>query len=443
MKEKLMRMLPSIGKIWRSLADFMKGRRARLLRLSLWSLLALTLLAVAAWTMAHVVADSRLEGVLEELRKAGYATTMNEQVPFGVIPHPLDPRENGAPYFTAAFALWIEPDPDTAESYARALDNGFSSLSREEKDKLGRWLDENEEAFSLLSRAAVRPGCQFERDYSQGYSMLMPEVTKAIRMAKMLQLRAQRAAEQGKEDVAQGSMRHIFALADSVKEEPILVSQLVRLIVVGTALESVDRCVTSETSEEDLRAWLGLLPNENLFDHTGFERGMRGELAMSADLLRNLDTVNALGYLRGRSGWLMRPILKWDGASHLLFLRRGIESGRKPYSHYLSELTAIEREIEETRWRRPVTSMLMPAVLKANVNRTNLQAKLAVVRSGLRHEIARSSQGTYPDHPEGTDPFTDKPLLYQPVQGRIVSVGADGREEISEDDATWMLRHKP
>ncbi|HEX7897307.1 MAG TPA: hypothetical protein VF950_06080 [Planctomycetota bacterium] len=366
-----------------------------------WGLLVLVLLAIVAWTIANVTGEAKFRAALDTLRAAGYATSAVE-----LAPKPIPAAENAAPYYTAAFALAVPP----AEEDQDALygPGGWGALDDGRKASLRACVDANAEAFELLEKARKRARCAFERDYAKGLEILLPEVTEILKVSRLLRLRA---AVQP--DSARRSAEAVIALAGTIADERILISQLVRLTVLEIACEIVDDAVTAEASEADLKAWLEIVPRSESL--TGvMAPALRGELAMVADLLREpadrfwtmVDTSRA-GDIRLLTK-IARPWFKSDGARYLELMRRAAEAAAQSYLDGRAEIAAVTAKVAPSVWR-PVTTLLLPALGHAVERGAVTQARLAVTRAGLEAELARRTSGRYPAQVQGTDPFTGKP----------------------------------
>jgi hypothetical protein len=387
-----------------------------------WGLLVLVLLAIVAWTIANVAGESKFRYAVEGLRAAGYATTSIE-----IAPKPIPAAENAAPFYVAAFALAVPAEDDEMPAGWEALDAG-------RKAALRACVDANADAFEMLEKARTRARCGFERDYSKGLEMLLPEVAKILQLSRLLRLRAAVLP-----DTARRSADAVFALAGTLADERILISQLVRLTAMEIACEMVDDAVTAETPEVDLKAWLETVPRpESLAGMMA--PAVRGELAMMTELLSQpadrfwrMAESSGLGSV-GILSTLARPWLKSDGARYLGFMRRFADATAKPYLEGRAEIGAVDAEAAPRSLWRPITALLMPALGRAFERAAVVQAKLAVTRAGLEAELARRTSGRYPAQVQGADPFTGKPLAIDAA--RVASAGTP------QHKIEWRLRAK-
>lgn len=407
-----------------------------LLKRSAWGLVVLAILTVLAWTTVNVVGAARVSSSLQALQGAGFATSAGQ-----LTPPPLPADRNAAPFYSAAFALVFEPDGALLEAYEEILDKGAEAVPAERRKAVRDWLNANADALVLLERARTRPGCRFERNYADGFAMLLPELGPAMRLGAQLQVRAALQAESGEAAGARASVESMLGIADSLKEDPPLVSQLVRMAVIGRALTAIERAVTPATAEAELRAWRTVakgieVPPGLLAD------AFRMELAVGADLVRKGMSdpslfVPAGGDVSGESilfalGW---PFIRLSAPAYLNRLRQAAEAADPPSWEAFRRLEPMmTSEFRNEGW---LCAMLLPGSARSLDELRALASRAAVVVAGLDAELARRTSGAYPEKIEAVDPATGNPLIYDRAEGRIASA-ADSKEKPIE----WRLRQR-
>jgi len=372
-----------------------------------WLSLVLLLVLIAGWTAMNVVGSSQWEQSLGELRTAGFKVSLES-----MASPPLPASENAAPYYTAAFALHVAEDPPLE------VEKRVRAMSEEERASLKEWLSRNKESFEMITRARKRPRCRFERDYRQGYAMLMPELAPMIKIADALRLRAELQALEGDVAGARESIRAIFDMADTQRSEPILIIQLVRVTMVTRALEGLAACVTAETGEAELKKWREIVPDPDVMFGEALQTAFRGEMALLADLLsRPLPQVLGveLPQFQGIWGWLYRPWILSDGATYMSIMRRAADASVRPYPEARIEFDELTRLCRKSsQWTQPICSLLLPALFNSLDATTAARARLAVARAGL------GATGRVPAALTEINPFTGKPLTLDAATGRIV-----------------------
>ena len=406
----------------------------RHLRRAAWVCVVLILLGVVVWTGANLVGSGRYQSAVEGLKAEGFVLQ-----PSRMSPDPVAVAENGAPFYSAAFALFVEPEE------APWVDGGKKLLDLEPEDRtsVAAWLERNSDAFDMLRRAQKRPRCRFERDYSLGYTMALPEVSKAVGLSRALSRLAETRVLAGDVPGAREAVSLLFGLGECLREDPILVSYLVRAVVLERALSAIDDAVTEATGEVELRAWQALLPAESPLKG-GLERAYRGEIAMAAALIdtpgsENWAALTGMGSQRAVAWDLLRPLVRYDGADYLYDMRTMTLACRKPYLEAAAEIASIRPQDVHPLWS-PIRRLLLPALGISLKRQAAVEARLLVVRAGLEAERDRKASGAYPKSVSGIDPFNGKPLIYDLEQGRIAS--SRPTEGDQDRPTEWRLRAK-
>jgi hypothetical protein len=399
------------------------------LRRAAWGLLIFLILMVVVWTAGNIAGTSRFQAAVEVLRRNGIPTTLD-----GMAPPVVATAENAASFYLAAFGLLVDP-PDPSPWGEEPDAQGMAELSREQLAGLDGWLKKNEEAIEMATRASRRPRCRFERDYTRGYMLLLPEAPKIVPLSRTLEYHARRQAQLGDPKAARESVRVLFALADSLRDEPVLVCQLIRMFVFNRGLETLSACVTSASTADDLEGWRALMPTESFLEGT-IARALGGEAALATALVSSGMGREALVGSGGswRCNPVLQPLLRWDGGHFLEQMARVIISSRKPYPQAAAETFGAGYR---PHWSSLLCGPLMPAMGKVFERVGGLQAHAAVVRAGLGVELERVRTGRYPAHLEVLDPFTGRLLLYDPTAGSLQSGGMDENHPVQ-----WNLRHR-
>jgi hypothetical protein len=158
---------------------------------------------------------------------------------------------------------------------------------------LGRY----DAAIEELRTAARRPMSRYpiEYDAEDTAAILLPYLAPLKGCAQTLQLRASAGLATGRTDKAFDDIRLMLRLADSIQNEPILISHLVRLAIVNLAIQPVwEGLVTHKWNDEQL-AMLGQdLQKIDLL--ASYQHAMRSEMV--------LFDVGIIDFLRKRPDYL-------------------------------------------------------------------------------------------------------------------------------------------
>jgi hypothetical protein len=154
----------------------------------------------------------------------------------------------------------------------------------------------------LLIAAAARPQARFWINYDAGYAALLPHLARMKAVSQYLSLHADAALKAGDRATALEDLRLQFRLLESIHNEPILISHLVRIAMLQIGLQPVWEGLADRLwTEADLSVIEGELGKLDFLADYRF--AMRGERAC-CDLW-------GVDYIRkaGINGWdeLFRP----------------------------------------------------------------------------------------------------------------------------------------
>jgi len=213
----------------------------RVLRTVLLGVPLVVLLCVGAFVFYRLTLQRKIAGCLKSIRKAGYPVTLVElnrwypEVP---------PDENAAIIYTNAFAHFVQGNTNSSALplFGRGkLPLRNAGLSAEMKLAIEDLLAKNRETLGLLHEGAHRKKCRYPVDVTPGPETLLPHLAHLKASAQLLELEALMKAETSDACGAARSIEDLWTLANSLEQEPILVSQLVRNASQEMALSSLER----------------------------------------------------------------------------------------------------------------------------------------------------------------------------------------------------------
>jgi hypothetical protein len=264
--------------------------------------------------VVHRGGERRLSDYKQQLRAAGEKLLLSE-----VLPAWLPPEKNSASVFNQAMGFINShsnvlsrnlPAGMRPISPGKAL-VGWSQPAVLDDKTSNCWSDietalaEYQPAFDLLHEITQRPAMYFRLDYAQGYSLLLPHLSQFRRAAMLLTAAALRDLRHNDPVAATGQVRAVLALARSLRGEPLVISQLVRLGVVQIAFTATWELLHHPgLTDEQLAAlqkdWLELDFAQPAEDALLLERGMVQEMgnrmrASSAEFRRNLNAFGSGG----------------------------------------------------------------------------------------------------------------------------------------------------
>jgi hypothetical protein len=277
----------------------------------------------------------------------------------------------------------------------------------------------------LLIEAAARPRARFWVNYGAGAGMLLAHLGRVKGSVRYLSFHAIAELKSGQKETAFQDVKLMFRLSESIRAEPILISQLVRSAVLQLALQPIwEGLAGRQWSEADLDAIEGELGKVDLL--ADYQLALRGERACNlwaVDYMRRVG-IQALDELTGTgidggiqertTGFLDGEKLLGRGVFALMpagwFDQNKLVSCRM-YERYMLPLVDQERrlilptkvqqagsmhsELARSPYRF-LAGILLPAVGRAAERFAYTQASVDLARVACGLERYRQASGQFP-----------------------------------------------
>lgn len=436
---------------------------------------------LAAYYMFQILAgrNSRTEGAqaeLDGLRKPALEFANNRSLLVSINGRPESDHAGTVADAALAEVLAIYPfvaqSENAAEIYLRAMDTArdlyspgledelpfFSRteltlptepLTEEMLQRIQTCLALNAEALRLVHEGGKLPKCRYPIDMRLTHAVLLPHLAQLRQLSRLKALEALHAAEAGDEAAAVSALRDGIALARSVRREPTLISQLVRIasseFAAKAAEQVLNRVALSESNLQKLQAefatledgedmvagfsgdrWTWTIPfpidQEDVREMVNLERARKGQSLnepVQSDFGRSTpdSTGNEASDEEMKAAELqLREALKMQ-LEHCDSL---ISLARLP----VSEMHQSIKALHEGETSQGAGRSVGPARSRALVAQIRTVAKLRVVQTALAIERYRLRNGDIPDDlliltPDYIDsaaledPLSGAPLLYE------------------------------
>jgi len=398
--------------------------------------------AVAAGTLLFI--DNAVTAEVRAARAEAAAVLQS------LVPPVLPADDDAAELYRQAFRL-LEADKALTGEKSSLNEAAVADVGPEEVAAI---LARHAATLDLLRRAAAKPGCRFDRDWSRvSYATTLPEVTPMRQAARLLTLSARKAAADGDVATALADVIRVHRLAGHVAAEPIVVSGLVELAIDAMALETLAE-ILPRAAAKDAAALADPALTDLVRSQPSLQRHFLGEEAFGlgafADLVEGkvgLDDLS-MGPDPASISFLYRCFfLPADFAEYRAAMRRLQELARRAaepserHPDIARAAAAVERESTGRR-RGYFASLLVPASSRVFEAQAKSQARHRAAEVLLAATQARLESGTLPDSAESlvptwlvavpADPFrAEGPLTVKTgVDGWLVySVGPDGDDD--------------
>jgi hypothetical protein len=255
-------------------------------------------------------------------------------------------------------------------------------------------------ALAELREAAKRPHASFPIHYDESIAAMVPHLGVLKNIVSVLRLRALAALDANRPEEALEDIKLCLRVGESLKSEPLLISQLVRIamlrIIADTAWEGIAAARWNEQQLAQLQAALSI---ELLSD---YEHAMRGERAFGNDFIQRMRAGQEYGgAVQGMARFAPRGLLYQNQVNINRMYQKyllGIVDTKKR-SIDVEHVRALEKALE-VRQRHPyriLAGLLLPALEKSSFQFARGQTAIdeAVIACAL--ERYRLAQGEFPD----------------------------------------------
>jgi hypothetical protein len=365
------------------------------------------------------------------LRAAGEPATLDELAQW--LPYPPD-GENRVELYQQEFRTPIKLDRDAALAFDEAMKEApphgpYPDALRE----LGaKKIAGSAERLRLLHEAASG-AARFPVDMKHGYSMELGHLSQLREAVRLLQLEAVLTAHDGDASRAVEALLAILATADSLRNEPIFISQLVRIACHGIFCDGLNRVLELTGFTEDHLARLEAAVRSNE-EPEAAARGFMGERAMGLTAYEDpryyTEQISGLAGLRSGPVAGVARVMRgvgWNAADqvhYMTMMAKIIQASRRPFPEGQAIMETVERELESSHgWFPRISDMLLPSLtrgLNAYARDTaqlrNAATALAVERFRLKTgQPPATLEELVPEFLESVpiDPFDGQPLRYR------------------------------
>ncbi len=290
--------------------------------------LVIILMLLIGWWTGGSWSERRLQQEIARLKSAGVLLP-----PEDLIPHVPHGERNGADLYERAFLIHNFP-PEEQSAIHDLETGGLQWLAR-----VHEVVERNKGYYQLLDEAARTPACAFPVNWADPYAST-PHYAKLREAARMLALRAELLAAAADYDGALESCSTGLRLAEHVKLEPSIISQLVAYAIQQIILSRLDEALQSGSPTAE--ACRRLFDQIGSIDQTGPSvRAAQGELTLAGmaifamaraaharALARILDLPEAAIAAYASYG---RPLLIADQITYLHYMEKRIAAYSKPY----------------------------------------------------------------------------------------------------------------
>jgi hypothetical protein len=371
---------------------------------------------------------------------------------------PIPDSENAAVIYEKAFKLLPKNEPPILK---RFCDRGERSKDPKLRGQVTAMLPRYAKALALAERASSMPKCRFRIDWGKSLMADTPQYDHLRFLVELAAARAMVEARGGKASAAVDSIRLVFAIGESMREEPVLISCLVRYSTIGLATDALlEAAGCCDLGGKDAKVLADSISSISL--RGSASRALEGERAIVVVFYDALgkgridfasgDKQSSATLKRVGSNPLARIIFAKDEAYYLSEMRKQIAAAHRPYRE-------LAQSMPKTNPNPPrfafLSSKMLPVYARTAVAKDKAAARLAGDRIFLGLIAYRDRFGAYPTSlnelrsrlgwrvPD--DPFSGKAFVYRRKGAGFVlySIGEDLKDNGGTQPETAKASTRP
>jgi hypothetical protein len=348
------------------------------------------------------------------------------------------------------------------------FDHRFEGLEPEEQLTAAqlvslRWkLDGLRPALDEARKIADKPNGRHPLQYrTNTLDTRMERQAETREVVALLRYDAWLRAHEGDRRGAATACRAVFHVARSLGDEPLLISQMIRVAEDALACGMVERALAQgELELNDLTALQHLAENEER--HPALEIALCGERAMMHALFEALEsgavTMDELGGGKKQQSFWDAVTSPWvqlrirsEHPLYLSWINEAVAAARLPDGRQEEAFRALDQRFQAEKSRAIVATLLMNAVTIVEPSFRRTRARLRCLAVALAAERYRLTHHAWPDSLDcltpdflsavPLDPYDGEPLRFRRTDEGVVvySVG----EDRVDNDGELSLQGEP
>lgn len=403
---------------------------------------------------------------VEAIRQAGYPATLKElDTWYAHVPE----SRNAAVLLTKAFAQPGMLDRSSTRDVlgeSEWVPTRGHLLNDQAKAELAAVFATNQTVLELLHSTTALTNSRFPLDLTLGFQTLVPHLAKVKAAVLMLTAEALLDASQGHNDETIAALQAAGSVANSIAQEPLLISQLVRIGCWAIISKRVELILNgTNLSDEQLSALQALFSDAE--QPNAMARGLAGERASGLAIFtdsqfQSTSLGSSTPSLKDRlrtslfiSALKATGILRKDKAFYLDIMATNIAAAEAPFPDRITQASATGGIGTRPLLAAPSRMLIFSRVLLPALSRTTerdaehvahirtAQTAIAIERfrrahsNGLPADLHELVPAFLPSVP--TDPYDGQSLRFKRLtSGYVVySIGGDLHDDGGIEGGPW------
>ncbi|MBI2433328.1 MAG: hypothetical protein HYV26_10690 [Candidatus Hydrogenedentes bacterium] len=318
------------------------------------------------------------------------------------------------------------------------------TMSEQGWARLGEFLRKNKELLAELRAFAAAGQPWYEIDLSDPANLRFDHFSPMRDFARLLAAQCVCDRHTNDVDAAFENLVAVYQVGEVLAEEPLVISQLVRLAIHGIGqwwLESTFQ--PGDLTPEQSRALIEVLHGIDYQTSLSQSLYIEAERGLSTFDCVRAGEISGVAYVWGDRLFFRvygssvgRPWLNLDEGAYAMTMQRAAETAGQPYFEGLGMMREIQEEVD----RLPYTRVMTRRFVAAEMRCLAIHARYAAMRDlcwlGLSVETYATEHGEYPAtlevavpaHQLPPDPYTGQDFRYTHTQDgfTLYSLGPDG-----------------
>lgn len=390
-------------------------------------MIGVPLLLACAYIGARLYVDYRIQQESDLIREAGYPLTL-EELDAWYAPEPG--KVNRTLELEAALETLDRESNITPEQWGEFFETiAFSDTPEKLRLELAQYLDRNESTLKYIgSLLGEGETWRYSLDTMEGARAPLTHLGRMRSAARLFSVQAKILADNGNIEEAFSSLEHCFSLGESLRDEPLLLSQLVRIQITTIWFYGMKTALDAAGfGEVNTDHWQRMILEART--STYFAKGLIGDRAMLVSVLKDVangvrsesdwyEYLNGVGPVSGP--WLYGTYFDFE----VFVLMRGfreisdIALIEEPERYRLAKAWDAQWD-EENDFGRMSATKLFPSFINALEAENRGRAFLAVAESAMIVLESGTISANMVDIEELRRRFPADPFDGEPIRCRV------------------------
>jgi len=427
-------------------SKFKNHKNKKRLIIFFFSLLIFIVIYIVAFLVSNIIGQDQVYKQFAKMSTKGIPTYINSIAP--VIPK--EKSDNAIYFYEAAKSLIPYQTSSQIFKLSTPYTSPFDIAEWKEEDrKTALQLLADKEIdliFGLFHQGAEKSLAVYQRDYTKGFEILLPELSTQRSLFWLLQMKSSALGLDGKTSEGYALIYDGLRLVKQLESDPILIAQLVNLACISIDIDTMNfllehngiddkaaKHLLSILEQIDInRSILRAVDGDRLLTELVFEWFIKGDTRLE-------NFMSTFTY----KCYLFKPGMKivasfffyWDYNYFLTYMLkiRGLFS--EPYWKVADKIKELDIEHKNIPLYYPISKTIMPALSQTKVKTAKTESEIACAKVKLALHIYKNEHGEFPEKLEQLSKILTV-IPVDPMTGNALSYSKDGTS--FKLSCTWL-----